>query len=505
MGERLNSTAAHTISKASEARKPVPKSGVGFLQCLIDGVMAHVPAALIDDLEAPHRHGGNPGYEALPMLCAYTMQFVMSERYANAYLTRLNSDDRLLEICGLEQAPSEAAYCRFKKKLVQHEDTIRMITAALFYECGEEIERLREEGLVPADRPPLGHSLVIDSTDVEAWARPGRRSRKTQAMIPSKDSDSRWGHRTAKTKRALQTKGSKRRSIRKSDTDGSGNNGNKDDKDEVYFGYKSDVVVDANWGLPMLSVTRPANVNDVSVLIEDIDALLALYDKLSPHYLVADKGYDSLKNLEYLVSRGIVPVVAIRLPEKDKETGLRLYDGMYDTDGRLLCIGGRPMDYVGTDPVLGHRSQCPPDGCHLKDKIGFTRYCDSDIYEKPDGPLLRIVGLLPRFSEEWRAEYKKRPIVERGFSSAKHSRLLNQHRYLNLEKVSLHVAMSLISYLATSLARLKANDLARLRHMRVELPKAKKRTAKRPLEPRIDSGVVAALMMHELNAMPQAA
>ena len=469
--------------------------------------MAHVPAALIDDIEAPHRHGGNPGYEALPMMCAYVMQFVLSERYANAYLNRLSSDSSLLAICGLDRAPSESAYCRFKKKLADHEEAIRMITANLFYECGNEIERLREEGLVAKDKPPLGRSLVIDCTDVEAWARPDRRSRKTKDRIPSKDSDARWGHRTAKTKRSVQAKDSKRRSIRKKGSDGSGNNVNKDDKDrgELYFGYKPDVVMDTNWGLPLMAVTRPANINDVAVLIEDIDTLLALYRMLEPHYLVADKGYDSLGNLEYLVKLGLVPVVAIRLPKQDPNTGSRLHDGMYDTDGRLLCVGGRPMDYIETDPVLGHRSKCPPDGCHLKNKVSFTRYCDSDLYEKPEGPLLRIVGTLPRFSEEWKSEYKKRPIIERGFSSAKHSRLLNQHRYLNIQKVSLHVAMSVLSYLATSLARLKAKDVARLRHMRVELPRAKEGRTRRPPEPQVDRGIVAALMMSQLNVMPQAA
>lgn len=41
--------------------------------------------------------------------------------------------------------------------------------AEAFLECGDEIERLREAGIVPADKPPLGHSPVMDSTDVESW------------------------------------------------------------------------------------------------------------------------------------------------------------------------------------------------------------------------------------------------------------------------------------------------------------------------------------------------
>ena len=76
---------------------------------------------------------------------------------------------------------------KFKKKLVEIPDFMDYIGHWVFLECGEEIERLREAGIVPADKPPLGESLVMDSTDDEAWARPGRKSRKTGEDKPSKD------------------------------------------------------------------------------------------------------------------------------------------------------------------------------------------------------------------------------------------------------------------------------------------------------------------------------
>ena len=50
------------------------------------------------------------------------------------------------------------------------------------------------------------------------------------------------------------------------------------------------------------------------------------------------------------------------------------------------------MEYVETDPEKGHLFRCPAEGCHLKGKIHFSRYCDSEHYEKPEGRLLRIVG-----------------------------------------------------------------------------------------------------------------
>ena len=84
-----------------------------------------------------------------------------NERYANAFLNRLGSDNRLLAICGLEHAPSEAAYSRFKKKLADHLDAIQIIITEVFRECGEQIERLREAGIIPEGKPPLAARLRI--------------------------------------------------------------------------------------------------------------------------------------------------------------------------------------------------------------------------------------------------------------------------------------------------------------------------------------------------------
>ena len=442
------------------------------------------------------------------------MQFALREPYANGFLHRLDGAPRLLEICGLPCAPSESAYSKFKKKLVEipdFMDYIDKIIADVFLECGEEIERLREAGIVPADKPPLGESLVMDSTDDEAWARPGRRSRKTGEEKPSKDPNAKWGHRTAKNVRSAKPSSGKRGKGGSSKKGASAGNdtksGRKESKDEFYFGYKVNVIADANYGLPLFGVTRPANARDVVVMVQDLDDCLALYETLGPRYFLGDKGYDRLENIEHLVSLGLIPVVAVRLPEKDKETGKRLYDGIYDADGRPTCVGGKSMEYVETDPEKGHLFRCPAEGCHLKGEIHFSRYCDSEHYEKPEGRLLQTTedsgsaAPLPRCSEEWTAKYKLRTVIERYFSSAKHSRLMNVHRYLNISKVSLHVAMSMLAYLATALAHLQADDYAHMRHMRIRLPEARERKH----EKKPDAGIVASLLLHQLYEMRQAA
>ena len=221
-----------------------PKSGYGFLEAVIEGVISH-SAALINVLEEPHRNGGNPGYPAADMLSAYVMQFALREPYANGFLDKLGGNERFLRICRLPHAPSEGAYSRFKKKLANHVELIQNIIADVFLECREEIERLREAGLGPADKPPLGESLVMDSTDVEAWARPGRKSRKTGEEKPSKDPNAKWGHRTAKNVRSAKPSSGKHGKGGSSKKGASAGNdtksGRKESKDEFYFGYKVNV------------------------------------------------------------------------------------------------------------------------------------------------------------------------------------------------------------------------------------------------------------------------
>ena len=452
-------------SNYTHNHKQPPKSGFGFLEAVIEGAVSRT-GDLAQVLDAPHEHGGNPGFAAAPMIRALVMQYALNERYANSFLNRLGSDDRLLHICGLECAPSEGAYSRFKKKLAPHKDRLWIKVAEAFLECGDEIERLREAGIVPADKPPLGHSLAMDSTDVESWARGGRNSRRTGEWIPSKDPDAAWGRRTAKNHRSSRggsrkRGGSKGGKVADTNAGEAETSGQADHKTESYHGYKVNFVTDANYGLPMYAATRPATASDVSVMIQDLDDCLALYRTLKPKYFLTDKGYDKLDNMVHVVSLRMIPVMAVRRPKKDKKTGKRLWDGTYDEVGRPTCDCGTSKEYVGTDPGKGHLFRCPDDDCR------------DEHYEKPEGRLLRIVGLLPRCSEEWKAEYKKRPSEERYFSSAKHSRLLGTHRYLNGQKVSLHVVLSTLAYLATALAHLKANDYAHMRHMRIKLPAAK--------------------------------
>ncbi len=88
------------------------------------------------------------------------------------------------------------------------------------------------------------------------------------------------------------------------------------------------------------------------------------------------------------------------------------------------------MYFLGTGLGGKHLFRCPEDGCHLKGRMGWSRCCGFALAEKPDGTNLRMMGILHRVSKKWREIFRRRPCIERDFSSNKHFKLLDKHQYL---------------------------------------------------------------------------
>ena len=413
-----------------------PKTGYGFLAVVIRTVQNH-SGGLVAALEFPHQRGGRPGYPAMAMLSTVILQHVLNIRYANRFLDELNVNANWLALCGLEKAPTETAYSRFRKRLTAYQVEVDQLSAQILPEINAEIKRLQRINQVPANAPRLGYYLAIDSTDIEAYGNPNRKT--------PRDPNATWGHRTKKNKSA----------------------GKK--KDELFYGYKNHEIGDAYYGLPIGGITLPANAGDGPQLPVVLKKVRRENSWLSPKYFLADKAYAGQERLQFIVNQKMIPVVSVPKPQKDTG-GRRLYDGIYNADGLPTCLGGELMEYVKSHPDHGHFFRCPGIGCHLKDKVQWTAHCDTEYWEKPEGKLLRIMGILPRFTDKWKRIYKMRTSIERYFRSAKHSRLLNRHQFLGMAKIRLHVSLARLGYLATALTHLKADNYAGMRHMKIRLP-----------------------------------
>ena len=404
-------------------------------------------SALIEELEAPHKHHGRRGYSMRGLLRVYALQFLLKERYSKYFLNRLDGNPDLIAICGLEQAPTESTYCRFKKKLAPKVDLVDSIFDRITMACAGEIERLREADIVPAEAPRLGETAAVDATDIESYANTRKK--------PSSDSGATWGYRTPK-------KGSR--------TAGEKNSQAKGERKEFFLGYKGHAIVDAYHQIPLYMKVRTAQENEGPHFRADLDSMLERLPWARTRYLSADKAYAALYNFQHAASRGILPIIAVPRPPRDRTTGKRRYEGIYDEEGRPTCIGGQSMRYLGTDEDGFHHFRCPEEGCALKEKVDWSRYCDFEHSEKPEGKLLRIMGIIPRFGKEWERLYRTRPTIERWFSSDKRSRLLNQQQHLDQERVNLHAAMSTLTFQLTVLTRLMADDYEDMRHMYIRLP-----------------------------------
>lgn len=75
------------------------------------------------------------------------------------------------------------------------------------------------------------------------------------------------------------------------------------------------------------------------------------------------------------------------------------------------------------------------------------------------------MGRFPRSSRRWRRLYRRRPIIERMFSSLKRSRLLADCQHLGIAKTRLHVSLSMIAYAATMMVHVLEGDYQGMRNM----------------------------------------
>lgn len=363
---------------------------------------------------------GRPCFPARAMLRAVFSKFILRFRYNLVLLERLRASPKFRQICGFPgRVPSESTFSRFTTRLVQHRHLID--------ECMAKVTDAISDAL-----PGFGETVAVDSTSVESFSNPNRK-------VVS-DPEARWG---VKHKAKAKEGGT-----------------------DWFFGYKMHLLADANYGIPLAYQVTAGNVNDSPTLMPLLEQAQRTFGWFAPGFVLADRGYDSSANHHGVVDYGAVPIIHMRKPTS--EDGL--HSGVYTEKGAPTCMSKNAMEYVCTDPATGHHLfRCPADGCPLKTKSsGAVLYCDSEVREDPMENL-RVVGIIWRGGEEWKEHYSKRMSIERIFRSLKHSWGLEGHMVRGMAKIRLLASLSLVTYQATVLARIKAGDIRNLRKMRVKV------------------------------------
>lgn len=224
------------------------------------------------------------------------------------------------------------------------------------------------------------------------------------------------------------------------------------------LGYSSHLAVDAKTGCPLDQGITPGGVHESKLLAGTVDRLLERYPHLPFRSLIADRGYDSRLNNEILHKLGISPVI-----HKRRTRGGGLHDGIYTTEGTPTCIGGQVMVFAGTDPGTRQRLyRCPPGGCHLKDRVLFSRFCDSAVWVNPEDDIRLFGGALRRDGPEWRAKYRMRWTVERVFSELKREGHIDRHHFRGKAKVETLVILQVMFLAAKVLSRVRQGEIAGL-------------------------------------------
>jgi transposase len=394
----------------------VGDDGFAFIESIFEQIDA---SELIERLEQ-YRWTGRLGYSPDSMWRAVVLRYLLSIRYVRDLIAHLNTSQRLRLLCGFKTAvPSESTFSRFLKRLRDHQDLVDRTLRQMIHAAGKKLKN-------------FGRGVALDSTDIVGFGKYRKEKRNA-------DPDAMWGSRTSKDPQT---------------------------KRQLFYGYKLHLACDARYGVPLAYTVLPANANDSPQLRVLFDRIRVEYPELKPKFAIADRGYDHLPNYRYLHRHKIGAVIAIRDTEKE--------GGIYSLEGRPRCEGKMDMDFVGTDRKKGHLFRCPESGCHLKDVVQFTKHCDLEFYEQVEqgedveqARKLRTVGKLARANPVWKRFYNKRGIVERLFGSAKQSRLLDTHRCFGIQRMRLHVALSLLAYTGTMLAHISMGQPKKMRQMDV--------------------------------------
>ena len=168
--------------------------------------------------------------------------------------------------------------------------------------------------------------------------------------------------------------------------------------EEWVFGYKAHVVADANYDLPLQMTVTTARRNDAPLLaplLADLAAWCDWFQLSEGVVVIADQGYDSRRNNEFVHRNGGIPVIHKRQPP-----GGKLHDGIYTTDGVPTCLGKLEMEYIRTDPVMGqHLYRCPSGGCARLKRVAGYAACGDETWEDPEQDVRLFGGRIRRGSD----------------------------------------------------------------------------------------------------------
>ena len=316
------------------------------------------------------------------------------------------NDPALRAVCGfIDRVPSRPTLSRVFGQLAEKPELIEDAIKRSLTELREYL-------------PDLGREVAVDSTSVETNANPNR--------SPVSDPEARWGKKNSARAR---------------------------EGEEWFFGYKVHAVADANHYVPLALVVTSGNESDMNHLVAPIEKTAHM--GIQPQVVIADRGYDSKKNSEWLHRLGIAPVIH----KKKTPSGIHVRGNRkYSLTGTPLCECGHERPFIGTDPDTGGRTYGPMKNCERGGKFRGFSSCELPVNVNAENDVRLFGGAIRRDSPEWKKAYRKRWSVERVFAGWKDRGSLAAHSFRGLFRIRLLALLYALADISAKLVEVKKAD-----------------------------------------------
>ena len=381
----------------------------------------------------PRAGKGPDPHERLPVVLALLASYdpdVKGLVNMTALVDALREDASLREICGFtDLVPSRSTFIR---------------TLAVLEKNGawQQLEAIKHQTIDYRHNrnPEFGRWVALDSTVIPAYCNPNRRTKsyRTEGCNP------------ATCQLCRKCRGNPDRcACARSDPEASWIKKYDARAPKGYiwvWGYKYHILVDGESGDEIVGILTNGRTGDSPILRDLFLLAEARFPWFAPELVLADRGYDSRKNVRFLNKRGIHTVI----PKRELGAG-RFHYRVYNHHGVPTCKHGNLMQYVRTDV--------------LTESYVYVRALECDgledcLYREADPPLVGysvrgnevwvdpkvdpwVFGYPYRYgSEEFDTLYLYRLVVERAFGEMKKRGRLTQFQFRGEVRVRLHSMMS---------------------------------------------------------------
>lgn len=248
-------------------------------------------------------------------------------------------------------------------------------------------------------------------------------------------------------------------------------------KVNFFWGYRNHILNDAKSELPVFEITQPNSIGDSSVFIPILTKFSNRFDFIIKA-VIADKAYDSYRNIDFVVNSLLAKPVISKNPRNPKNQFVNL------STSPPTCIAGFPMASRGVffDKAHSrwrHKFVCPIKGSKkfAKQYGWFCPWNNPKFFNNHYGCCVNLRvdidntarNSIDYYSAEFKELYNLRTTSERIFS-----RLLSismQHpTVFGLNAVSNHCSIAHITVLAVALLAVKTNNRDKIRFIKSFIP-----------------------------------